>query len=192
MFEFKIVLAGSMSVGKTSLVLRYAEGTFKKEVSATVGASFFTKKITVGKQQAKLQLWDTAGAERFRTMAPMYYRGANAALLVYDVTDRKSLDDLQSWVDELRSAADCSDTVFCIIANKMDLATESTVAVEDGRAYADQIEAEFFETSAKNDEGINDMFVEVTRILLEIHGEDQRISDTVVIDGSSSQEKGCC
>eukprot|EP00045_Choanoeca_perplexa_P000057 m.12878 g.12878 ORF g.12878 m.12878 type:complete len:132 (+) comp10046_c0_seq1:27-422(+) len=111
--EAKIVLLGSQSVGKTSLVLRYVEGTFQAVGSPTIGASFFTHKLTVDGTRVKLQLWDTAGQERFRSMAPMYYRGASAALLVYDVTSANSLEEAKSWAAELqRNTEDDTCIVF--------------------------------------------------------------------------------
>ncbi|XP_013396808.1 ras-like GTP-binding protein RYL2 [Lingula anatina] len=96
--EAKIVVLGSQGVGKTSVVTRYVTQTYK-HVSPTIGASFFTCKVTIGDYRVKMSVWDTAGQERFRSMAPMYYRKANAAMLVYDISNKDSFDDIKMWVN---------------------------------------------------------------------------------------------
>ncbi|XP_068622363.1 uncharacterized protein [Battus philenor] len=100
--EAKIVVLGSQGVGKTSLVVRYIGKMFSKHISPTIGASFFTCNINLQEARVKLQVWDTAGQERFRSMAPMYYRNANAALLVFDITSVASFAAIKSWVKELQ------------------------------------------------------------------------------------------
>lgn len=100
--EFKVVVLGDKGVGKTSLVLRYMEGYFSDKQQSTVGAFFLTKNVTVQGARMKMQLWDTAGQERFRSMAPMYYRNAHAAVVCYDMTCEDSFVKAQSWVHELR------------------------------------------------------------------------------------------
>lgn len=97
--EAKVVVLGTQGVGKTSIVVRYVGKIFSKKVSPTIGSSFFTFKMTVDNYRVKLQLWDTAGQERFRSMAPMYYRKANAAFIVYDITSYESFDSVKSWVE---------------------------------------------------------------------------------------------
>eukprot|EP00045_Choanoeca_perplexa_P000058 m.12880 g.12880 ORF g.12880 m.12880 type:complete len:196 (+) comp10046_c0_seq2:27-614(+) len=167
--EAKIVLLGSQSVGKTSLVLRYVEGTFQAVGSPTIGASFFTHKLTVDGTRVKLQLWDTAGQERFRSMAPMYYRGASAALLVYDVTSANSLEEAKSWAAELQRNTE-DDTLICLLANKIDLSSSDNPSVEAGREYATSIDALFYETSAKDGTGINEAFISLVKKLLQRKG----------------------
>ena len=125
--SFKICMLGSTNVGKTCLVLRYCDETFSGDTPNTVGAFFLTRNLTVcGNCAVKAQIWDTAGQERFRSMAPMYYRGAAAAILVCDLTDERSFHDLRSWVAELREHAQRSDNadggmVIAVAANKCDL-----------------------------------------------------------------------
>ncbi|KAJ8311524.1 hypothetical protein KUTeg_010879 [Tegillarca granosa] len=107
------------SVGKTSVVIRYVGGMFSKAVSPTIGASFFTYKLNVNNYRVKLQVWDTAGQERFRAMAPMYYRKANAAMLVYDMTSSDSFYDIKDWV-KLKRNVD-TPLVLTLVGNKSDL-----------------------------------------------------------------------
>ena len=153
--ESKVVLLGSQGVGKTSLVVRYVQGTFTGNVSSTIGASFFPHKMNVDGCRVKLQIWDTAGQERFRSMAPMYYRGASAAMLVYDVGEPRTFSEIQGWVTELERNTDGDNNVFCIVANKVDLraglAESEYVSTAEGQEYARSIGALFYETSAKDD-----------------------------------------
>eukprot|EP01103_Thecamoeba_quadrilineata_P017088 TRINITY_DN5927_c0_g1_i1.p1 TRINITY_DN5927_c0_g1~~TRINITY_DN5927_c0_g1_i1.p1 ORF type:complete len:136 (-),score=12.40 TRINITY_DN5927_c0_g1_i1:24-431(-) len=97
-FAAKIVVLGDMGVGKTTLVNQYVNGTMSSKYTPTIGASFLTKRIVIDEVRMKLQIWDTAGQERFRTLAPMYYRGASAALLVYDITEYNTFVKIQDWV----------------------------------------------------------------------------------------------
>ena len=101
--EVKVVLLGDTGVGKSSLVLRFVTNTWKIDTSSTIGASFLSKMIIVDGHPIKFQIWDTAGQEKYRSLAPMYYRGAGAAIIVYDIMRRESYECLQSWVEELRN-----------------------------------------------------------------------------------------
>ena len=117
----KVVLLGDQNVGKTCIVLRYVEGTFGTDVTSTIGAFFLSKKVNINNNNIKLQIWDTAGQERFRAMAPMYYRGAHAAILVFDVTDVNSFVTMKGWVSELiDNLSPTDDIVLSIACNKSD------------------------------------------------------------------------
>ena len=125
--EAKVVILGSQGVGKTSIVHRYTTGQFHASaMPSTIGASFLTKKLIVSGTKVRLQLWDTAGQERFRSMAPMYYRGSHAAVVVYDITNKKSLEELRSWVEELRRNMGDELTIH-IVGAKRDLEREREV-----------------------------------------------------------------
>jgi len=163
--EAKIVLLGDTGVGKTSIVLRYVEQRFSNTSTPTIGASFLTKTIWVNENRIKLQLWDTAGQERFRSLAPMYYRGAAAALLVYDVTDEESFGQVKDWVKELRHNA-TEDVNIAIVGNQVDKPYRK-ISAETASEYGQSIGAKTFETSAKKNTGIDEMFVEVARVILE-------------------------
>ncbi|KAI0774348.1 P-loop containing nucleoside triphosphate hydrolase protein [Fomes fomentarius] len=119
--DAKIVIMGNTGVGKTSLLHRYTQGKFDpKNTTSTTGAFFVTKKVNVDGTKVRLQLWDTAGQERFRSMAPMYYRGANAALLLYDITNASSFEDVRGWLEELKKNCD-PDLIIYIVGAKADL-----------------------------------------------------------------------
>ncbi|CAE1304720.1 RAB21 [Acanthosepion pharaonis] len=165
--EAKIVLLGSQAVGKTSVVIRYVGGMFSKHVSPTIGASFFTYKLTLDKYRIKLQVWDTAGQERFRSMAPMYYRKANAAMLVYDITCKDSYYDIKDWVKELKKNVE-TPIVMCLLGNKRDLEHKRRVSASEAQEYAKSIGAFFFETSALFNTGIDEAFFQMAQELVKI------------------------
>ncbi|CEL57367.1 Ras-like GTP-binding protein RYL2 OS=Yarrowia lipolytica (strain CLIB 122 / E 150) GN=RYL2 PE=3 SV=2 [Rhizoctonia solani AG-1 IB] len=130
--DAKVVIMGSAGVGKTSLVMRYVEGRFG-QTTTTTGAFFYSKKATVDGTKVRLQIWDTAGQERFRSMAPMYYRGASAAILVYDITSASSFEDVKLWIDELKRNCD-PDLLIYIVGAKADLAAQGQRIVTSDRA----------------------------------------------------------
>jgi len=131
--DAKVVIMGSAGVGKTSLVTRYVEERFAPQTTTTTGAFFHSKKVTVDGTKVRLQIWDTAGQERFRSMAPMYYRGASAAILVYDITSASSFDDVKVWIDELKRNCD-PDLLIFIVGAKADLAAHGQRVVTSDRA----------------------------------------------------------
>lgn len=119
--EAKVVLLGSQGVGKTSLILRYTTRTFSvTPPPATIGSSLHTRKLVHSGVRVKLQIWDTAGQERFRSMAPIYYRGAHVCVLVYDISDKQSFEDVRSWLEELGRSVP-KETIIFVVGAKIDL-----------------------------------------------------------------------
>lgn len=126
--EAKVVLLGSQNAGKTSLILRYTTRTFSASpAAATIGSSLHARKLIHDGVRVKLQIWDTAGQERFRSMAPIYYRGAHVCVLVYDVTDRSSFEDVRSWLEELGRTVP-KETVIYVVGSKIDMETERKIS----------------------------------------------------------------
>ncbi|XP_026316345.1 ras-related protein Rab-31 [Hyposmocoma kahamanoa] len=165
--EAKIVVLGAQGVGKTSLVVRYIGKMFSKHISPTIGASFFTCNINVNDARVKLQVWDTAGQERFRAMAPMYYRNANAALLVFDISSLASFTAIKGWVRELQSNVP-EPMVLSLVGNKCDLSESRAVPTNDAAQYAADIGALYCETSALHDQGIEHVFLSTATALLHL------------------------
>ena len=164
--DAKLVLLGSSGVGKTCIGLRFVKDTFATYSATTIGAAFLVKEVQIQHQTLALQIWDTAGQERFRAMAPLYYRGALAAIIVFALNDQTSFDKLKEWVRELSTNVDDS-LVLAIAANKADLNPDQyQVSLEAAEKYAASIGAIFFQTSAKENEGIHELFHEVARRLL--------------------------
>ncbi|KAI8337551.1 small GTPase superfamily [Chlamydoabsidia padenii] len=153
--EAKVVILGSQGVGKTSLAVRYISRTFAPYYTSTIGASFMKKKLTVDNCRVRLQIWDTAGQERFRAMSQLYYRGAHAALLVYDITSQENFLELHSWIEELkRNVGD--ELVMVVVANKLDLESRREVTLEQAREYVTRTlgpDTLLYEASAKDDDG---------------------------------------
>lgn len=161
--NFKIVLLGEGCVGKTSITLRYCQNKFNDTHQTTIQASFLRKRLPIGNQMVNLAIWDTAGQERFHALGPIYYRDADGALLVYDVSDRDSFAKVQMWVKELRKMLGTQVTL-AIAGNKIDL--QRNVPLEEAEAYARSVGAVHFSTSAKLNQGIDDLFMDVAKRML--------------------------
>ncbi|XP_068139730.1 ras-related protein Rab-21 isoform X1 [Drosophila tropicalis] len=167
MLNFKAVLLGEGCVGKTSLVLRYMEDKFNSQHLSTLQASFVTKKITLpDERRAQLNIWDTAGQERFHALGPIYYRGSDGALLVYDITDQDSFQKVKSWVRELKQMLG-SDITLIIVGNKTDLEDQRAIDYESAMQYARTVGAQYVETSAKENEGVTELFELLTQLMLD-------------------------
>lgn len=162
--EVKVVLLGGTGVGKSSIMLRFVTNNFKPYSESTIGASFMSKMITVDSRQIKFQIWDTAGQEKYHSLAPMYYRSAGAAIIVYDITQPKTFNILKTWVEELRSKGP-KDIAIAIAGNKADLANRREVDQGMAMAYAEDIGAMYIETSAKDDMNVHDIFVKLSHRL---------------------------
>ncbi|XP_042740909.1 ras-related protein Rab-22A isoform X1 [Lagopus leucura] len=174
--ELKVCLLGDTGVGKSSIVWRFVEDSFDPNINPTIGASFMTKTVQYQNELHKFLIWDTAGQERFRALAPMYYRGSAAAIIVYDITKEETFSTLKNWVKELRQHGP-PNIVVAIAGNKCDLNDVSftrrlsyshcqktwEVMEKDAKDYADSIHAIFVETSAKNAININELFIEISR-----------------------------
>jgi small GTP-binding protein len=158
----KVVVAGNGAVGKTSLIRRYCEGKFEHTRIQTIGVDFQTQTVKLPEQTVKLSIWDMAGQERFAVVRAGFYRGSRAAALVYDVTEPQSLKDLERWREEVLGAI--QEQPFLVIGNKIDL--ERTVSREEGKAFADSINATYVETSALTGEGVPALFESLAKLAL--------------------------
>mmetsp|Transcript_10090 Transcript_10090/g.11797 ORF Transcript_10090/g.11797 Transcript_10090/m.11797 type:complete len:208 (-) Transcript_10090:944-1567(-) len=162
---FKVVLLGEGRVGKTSLVLRYCQNTFCDTQPATIQASYLTKRLTVDSKVINLAIWDTAGQERFDALGPIYYRDADAALLVFDITDVDSFKRVKKWVRELKQMAG-KEIVIVIAGNKVDRERDRQVPLAESEDYAKSIGATLLGTSAKVNKGVEQAFLHISRTIL--------------------------
>lgn len=176
-YNFKIVLLGEGCVGKTSLVLRYVEDKFNDRHITTLQASFLTKRVNLNGKRVNLSIWDTAGQERFHALGPIYYRESHGAVLVYDITDQDSFQKVKNWVRELRRMLG-DDICLVIAGNKTDLERERHVSLEEAETYAREVGALHFLTSAKLNQGVEELFLELTRRMLQtaLTNDQQRIN----------------
>jgi small GTP-binding protein len=164
MRSLKVVLVGDTKVGKSCILSRFVQGTFDRNMPATIGAAFLTKVITTPNGPVRLQLWDTAGQEKFRSLAPMYYRSSAVAVLVYDVTTKSSLDGLEDWAAEIADKAP-HNIKLVVIGNKIDMTEERRVTQQAGQELARTLNAVHYgETSAKTGDGINDVFNKIAEL----------------------------
>lgn len=205
--NFKVVLLGEGCVGKTSLVLRYVENKFNDKHISTLQASFLNKKLNIGGKRVNIAIWDTAGQERFHALGPIYYRDSNGAILVYDITDEDSFSKVKNWVKELKKMLG-NEICLCIAGNKIDLEKQRNVTVAEAEEYAQSVGAKHYHTSAKLNKGIEELFLELSKDMLESSSSDllgggsggtsARKSKTVTIvddetvNANSGSGGGCC
>ncbi|XP_016351683.1 ras-related protein Rab-31-like [Sinocyclocheilus anshuiensis] len=160
--ELKVCLLGDTGVGKSSIVCRFVQDHFDHNISPTIGASFLTKTVPCGNELHKFLIWDTAGQERFHSLAPMYYRGSAAAVVVYDITKLDSFQTLKKWVKELKEHGP-EHIVVAIAGNKTDLGDIREVPTKEAKDFAESISAIFMETSARNAVNIEELFQKISR-----------------------------
>lgn len=163
--RFKVVLLGEGRVGKTSILLRYTKGEYNDRQVSTLQASYLDKRVNVGTSTAQLSVWDTAGQERFHALGPIYYRDADAALLVYDITDAESFTKVKQWVKELRKMVG-NELVIAIAGNKIDLEKSRNVYEQEAIKYAESVGASHFNTSAKANKGLDEVFLDLSQRML--------------------------
>lgn len=167
----KLVLLGDQGIGKSSIALRYVRGEFTENSEATIGAAFLTQTTSLSSQAIKFDIWDTAGQERYHSLAPMYYRGAQAAVIVYDITSKKSFSRAIDWVKELKQQAN-AQIVMVLAGNKADMAAEKrAVSREDASAFAEEHNLIFLESSAKTGMCVGDIFMAVAQTMVRQNGQ---------------------
>ncbi|CAH7682532.1 rab family protein [Phakopsora pachyrhizi] len=157
-YQFKLVLLGESAVGKSSLVLRFVQDDFQDYRESTIGAAFLTQTVKLNDSTTiKFEIWDTAGQERYKSLAPMYYRNANCAVVVYDITSSASLEKAKNWIRELQRQAD-AQIVIALAGNKSDLEERRQVSTEEAQKFAEEENLLFFETSAKDATNVTHIF----------------------------------
>ncbi|KAG0438860.1 Ras-related protein RABF2b [Dictyocoela muelleri] len=162
--SYKMVILGHYSVGKTSLVLQYVKKCFNPNEESTIGAAFMTKTIMLNNQPIKFEIWDTAGQERYNSLIPMYYRGANVALIVYDITNPESFEVAKKWVHELTTEKP-KNFLKVVVGNKVDLEDYRRVSYDDVSRFCRENGMMFFETSAKTGENVEKIFTDIATVL---------------------------
>ena len=156
-YLFKYIIIGDAAVGKSNLLLRYAHGQFKQEYQLTIGVEFGAKNIQLNDKVYRIQIWDTAGQENFRSITRAYYKNSVCALVVYDISSKESFSNVSSWVEDCKNQS--PKTIFMVlVGNKCDLDDKREVTKEEGQELAEKFGMLFFETSAKTGENVDDIF----------------------------------
>ncbi|XP_037893006.1 ras-related protein Rab-18A isoform X2 [Glossina fuscipes] len=182
----KLLVIGESGVGKSSLIRRFVENKFDEYHDVTIGMDFKSKTMNIDGVDYKLALWDTAGAERFRSLTPSFYRKALGAILVYDITNRESLAKLEAWFTELENYSDNPNIATIVVGNKID--NVRAVSREEGVKFARKHRSLFLETSAKNDEFVADVFRDIVeKIVSSEHFERTHNNNTLNV--SEANEK---
>ena len=162
----KVVLLGESGVGKTCIISRFINNTFEDGLMSTNGASYTSKNSTFpeyGNKTIKFEIWDTAGQERYRALTKMFYKDANAAIMVYDITRKDSFEELKNYWSEQIKESSPEGIILVIAANKSDLFEHEAIDESIAREFAQQIGAFYIATSAKNSDGINNLFEEIAK-----------------------------
>jgi len=167
----KIIVLGESGVGKSSIINQYCNQTFSHDHKATIGADFFTKKLDIGRNLITLQIWDTAGQERFQSLGKAFFRGANACILVYDITSKSSFDRVDDWkmqFDQINSINYNDKFPFLLLGNKSDLQEERAITENQAMQYAASNDMECFETSALDGTNIKEAIYKIAQIASEV------------------------
>jgi Ras-related protein Rab-35 len=192
---FKLLIIGDSGVGKSSLLLRFADNLFAGTYITTIGVDFKIRTIDVNGEKVKLQIWDTAGQERFRTITSTYYRGTHGVIVVYDVTSGESFVNVKRWLQEIDQNCDTVNRI--LVGNKNDaLPDKKVVKTEDAQKFAEQIGVPLYETSAKENLNVEEVFYEITKQVLKTKKESQKDTgtrDTIRVGkNTATKKKKCC
>ncbi|KAJ2767732.1 ras GTPase [Coemansia nantahalensis] len=161
-YLFKLLLIGDSGVGKSCLLLRFADDTYTESYISTIGVDFKIRTIELDGKTVKLQIWDTAGQERFRTITSSYYRGAHGIIVVYDVTESESFGNVKQWLQEIdRYASEGVNKL--LVGNKSDLADKRSVDFTEAQEFAKSLSISFLETSAKDSTNVENAFLTMAR-----------------------------
>ncbi|XP_028319927.1 GTP-binding protein YPTC1-like [Gouania willdenowi] len=183
-YLFKLLLIGDSGVGKSCLLLRFADDTYTESYISTIGVDFKIRTIDMDGKTVKLQIWDTAGQERFRTITSSYYRGAHGIIIVYDVTEQESFNNVKQWLDEIDRYA-CDNVSRLLVGNKSDLLSKKVVDAATAQEVASSLRISFLETSAKSSENVERAFLTMAS---EIHH--RLASEEVGMQGEAPEARG--
>ena len=195
----KLLLLGDSSVGKTSILLKYISNKFDESSISTVGVDYMDKIIDYNKFKIKLQIWDTSGEEKFRTITKNFYRNADGLLVVFDLTKKESYNHIKSWINEAKENNDKLKTI--LIGNKLDLKDERIVTIDVAKQFAEKNNLKYIETSAKDGTNINESFQAIIDLLFDGKSSEEILNEFTKQDSSLSvvddtmevkKKKACC
>jgi Ras-related protein Rab-1A len=164
-YLLKLLIVGNSGVGKSCLLVRFADDIYQENYISTIGVDFKIKSLEIEEKNVKLQIWDTAGQDRFRNITASYYRGAAGIMLVYDISEPDSFNNLNSWLIEVEKNAS-KDVNKILVGNKCDLEDRRKISFEQGKEFAETHGMKFLETSAKSAHNVEDAFVNMTKEII--------------------------
>ena len=196
---YKIIIIGDAAVGKSNILTRYSKNEFSENTKSTVGVELGVKFIKVKGINAKIQIWDTAGQARYRSITSSYYKGSHGCFIVYDITNESSFDNVEKWYEYVQKEAGKNISII-LVGNKCDLENERKITKEKGQEKAKNLQCAFFETSALSGVNISEIFEELTNNIYESTGgvknEDEFDiefeNDNKVVNLNKSEKKSCC
>ncbi|EGR29885.1 Ras family protein, putative [Ichthyophthirius multifiliis] len=177
--KHKIIFLGDQHVGKTCIIERFMYDVFDEKSHPTIGVDFLAKTITIDEKSIRLQLWDTAGQERFRSLIPSYLRDATCAVIVFDITQKTSFDNLDKWIQDYKDNRGI-DAPFILVANKLDMKLSREVTQQEAEQKAQSIRVNYYEISAKTGENVLNMFKSMATSL-------QPIEQSILNPGQSNE-----
>jgi small GTP-binding protein len=199
-YKIKIIVVGDSGVGKTNLINRFASDKFDTNSKATIGVEFVYKTLKINKEVIKVEVWDTAGQERYRAITSSYYKGAKGAIIVYDITNEDSFNNVESWMNEVTKKGK-TDMQFLLVGNKKDLINDRKVTEQKGIDKAKELNMNLFEASALEKTNVNEAFnYLVKEIYLNIRKEknintnnDEKIGQGgIALNTNKKKRKKCC
>ena len=199
-YKLKVVVVGDSGVGKTNLIKRFVSNTYNPNTKATVGVEFLSKSYKINDQVFKIEIWDTAGQERYKSITAAYYKGAKGALIVYDITQKDSFENINKWMSEVRDKS-TKDLKILIVGNKTDLVNERQVSTEEALSKAKELESPVMEASALDGSNVKaafydllkEMYKEIKKKIDIVESQNTGGKDGVQLNTNEEKEKkGCC
>jgi small GTP-binding protein len=200
-FLIKVVLIGDAAVGKSSLLLKYIDDVFEDSYVCTIGVDFKIKSLVVDRKRVKLQVWDTAGQERFKPITKCYFRGSHGCVVLFDITNKASFQNVRSWIIDYRdnNTVDSAENIV-LIGNKADREDERAVTLEEAQLLAETLGVSYTETSAKSGEGVAEAFEAISKVVIKnlkhdflvVKPKEYNLDSKPLNSEQKLHKKGCC
>ena len=189
---YKILILGDSTVGKTCLLTRYSDNTFSETYLSTIGVDYKLKNVSLENGKiAKLQIWDTAGQDRFRSIAKNYYKGANGIIVLYSVTDKRSFTNVKIWINQIKTEVKENVTII-LVGNKIDDEEHREISTEEGEELAENFGLKFYECSAKTGENVNSTFNELVKVIVNVKEKSEPKGVKLKQKKVGGTKKSCC
>ena len=189
---YKILLLGDTTVGKTCFLMRYTDNTFQEVHMSTIGLDYRVKNMQLNTGKiVKVQIWDTAGQDRFRAITKNYYKGANGIILIYDITNQQTFENVKNWITQIKEEANENVCIF-LIGNKIDDEENRTVTTEEGKELAKEFSLPFYETSAKTGVNIDSTFSDLINKVDQVYSSLDTHPGGNKISKKTKNNRNCC